>query len=189
MIPLIESVFSKSNGYRLSIGFKAPQFVYGELQSLSEYYKLFSHSEKLKSNSTVFTDLGSGIGKANLVVAGCFNIRKSLGIEIIPRMYEHSRMKKSEFLKKQKNLKNFPIIQFFKGNITKTWETWKESDVVFMNCVCWKKKMIDQVVSMVKGLKPGTEIFSTNPLNSLFLKEKIDCNACWSNTSMFLYQV
>ena len=188
ILPLIESVYSKSNGYQLSIGYKAPQFVYGELYTLFEYYKLFSHSINLKSKSAIFTDLGSGIGKANLVVAGCFDINKSIGIELIPKMHEHSKKRKNEFVQRlMKKEAYMPRIKFFRGNITRTWEKWKDSDVVFMNCVCWKKNMIEQVTKMLMQLKPGSEVFSTNPIPALQLVSRVECKTGWSDSRLFLY--
>ena len=80
-----------------------------------------------------------------------------------------------------------PKIEFIRGNITKTWDVWKDSDVIFMNCVCWKKNMIEQVTKMARQLKPGSEVFSTNPIPALKLVARVECKTGWSDSKLFLY--
>jgi hypothetical protein len=192
IIPLLELLYKDSNGFQLSSGFRAPQFVYGELVDFEEYFSVFSHSNNLKNPNSVFCDLGSGLGKANLLVATCFNIHKSVGIEYITRLTQYANSRKrllsNTYNKHQKEL---PEIEFIKGDILKSWANWKNADVLFINCVCWEQKMLRRLISAFETLKIGTEIFSTNPLNrkNLSLIKQIPCKAGWSNTQIYLYTI
>ena len=191
-ITLLELLYKESNGFQLSSGFRAPQFVYGELLNFEEYLNVFSYSLNLKNPNSVFCDLGSGLGKANLLVATCFNIHKSVGIEYITRLTQYANSRKrllfSSFTKHKKPL---PEIEFIRGDILKCQETWKNAHVLFLNCVCWEQKMLRRLLSAFDNLKPGTEIFSTNPLNrkNLSLTQQIPCKAGWSDTKIYLYTI
>lgn len=192
IITLLELLFKESNGFQLSSGFRAPQFVYGELLNFDEYLSVFSHSSNLKNSNSIFCDLGSGVGKANLLVATCFNIHKSVGIEYINRLTQYSNSRKrllsNTFSKYKKAL---PEIEFIRGDILKCQENWKNADVFFINCVCWEQKMMRRLLSAFENLKIGSEIFSTNPLNrkNLCLVEQILCKAGWSDTKIYLYTI
>ena len=80
-------MYKDTLGSRLSLGYKAPQYVYGEMEKIEDYYLLFINSKNLQKQSCVFCDLGSGLGKATILVASMFQVRQSLGIEYVPKLH------------------------------------------------------------------------------------------------------
>lgn len=189
LLNLLEIMLKDIDGTRLSIGFRAPQFVYGELKSMREYYKLFSHSTKLGENS-VFCDLGSGLGKSNLVVATMFPVSLSIGIEVIPKLYHVSLAQQKLFEQVVRPLTKHPTrLSFLCGNVLENTENWLYSDVVFVNSLTWKKKVLRKIRQKLELLKPGTEIFSSTVFTSKFLlhTKTIDTEMNWGKIPVYLY--
>jgi hypothetical protein len=44
-------MYKDTQGCRLTLGYKAPQYVYGEMEKIEGYYSLFSHSKKPSKQS------------------------------------------------------------------------------------------------------------------------------------------
>jgi predicted RNA methylase len=182
-------MYKNIDGTRLSIGFQAPQFVYGEMKSMDEYLKIFSYSANL-TRSCVFCDLGSGVGKANFVVASMFPVNRSIGIELIPRMHDLSLAQKELFDRViLPILRHKPRIVFSNNDITKNTENWLYSDVIFLNSLTWEKKVIKTIKKQLERLKPGTEIFASTVFKSksLALSRTIDANMNWGSIPIYLY--
>jgi SAM-dependent methyltransferase len=78
---------SASRRYRLLHLIQDKEFIYGEIDFLSFYTILERISP---STQDVFYDLGSGSGKAVLSAILFFNVKKSIGIELLPPLYEQS---------------------------------------------------------------------------------------------------
>ena len=183
-------MFKDIDGTRLSIDYPAPQYVYGELKSLFEYYRLFSHSRRLLHHQSVFCDLGCGLGKSNLVVAAMFSLRKSIGIEAIPKMHKVSLVQKIIFERVFKpKLKNCSKIKFICGDVLDRAEDWLSSDVVFVNSLSWEDEILKDVTEKLELLKPGSEIFTSSRLISDFLEltNTIITEMNWGAIPVYLY--
>ena len=177
------------DGTRLSTGYKAPQFVYGELKSMHEYYRVFSHSANLKAKC-IFCDLGSGLGKSNLVVAAMFPVSASIGIELIPKMYHISLAQKNLFENViQPFLSNRAKLGFICGNVLENAEKWLYSDVIFLNSLTWKRKVLKKIKQKLEQLRPGAEVFTSTVFTSKFLRHitTIDTEMNWATIPIYLY--
>ena len=182
-------MYKDIDGTKLSIGFKAPQFVYGELASMHEYFRIFSFSSNLKEKC-IFCDLGSGLGKANLVVAAMFPVAQSIGIERIPKMNDLALDQQCLFEKIiAPRVKNNPRISFLCSNVLKSCENWLCSDVVFVNSLTWTTSVLKKIKKQLENLKPGCEIFTSSEFSSklLLLTQTIRTEMNWGVISMYLY--
>lgn len=140
----------------------------------------------------MFCDLGCGLGKANLLVATCFKVQKSVGIEYINRLTQYAISRKRLLLSTlRRSSRSLCEIEFVRGDILNCWEDWKDADVLFINCVCWESKMMTRLLNNFDRLKEGTEIFSTNALNreNLSLIKQIQCKTGWGDSQIYLYAV
>ncbi len=82
-------IFSQTNGYLISKKDRSNNdmisLTYGEIDFLS-FIALLEQTHI--STQSVFYDLGSGVGKAVIACAMVFNVKKSIGIEILPNLHE-----------------------------------------------------------------------------------------------------
>lgn len=185
-------MFKEADGSRLSLGYKAPQYVYGEFQRIEEYYNLFSNSNNLKRPMSVFCDLGSGLGKPTLLVAAMFPVSQSIGIEYVPRLHHVALAQKHIFENViAPRLEKPPQIIFQRNDVVRCSEQWLHSDVIFINCVTWLKKPLTRLKKFFEKMKPGTEIFTSNEFKSnyLHLTKEITCEANWGLKKFYLYEV
>lgn len=184
-------MYKDTIGCRLALGYKAPQYVYGEMEKIEDYYILFSNSKSLKSAS-VFCDLGSGLGKATLLVAAMFPVAQSIGIEFVPKLHQVALAQKCLFEKVvASKMKNPPMISFLCNDVMRCMEDWLHADVIYINCVTWKEGVLRRLVKVLERLKPGTEIFTTNSFNSNKMKMIGEYNSrtSWGMKKMILYVI
>lgn len=183
-------LYKNISGAQLSVGFEAPQFVYGELLSMYEYFELFRNSENLYKDDCVFCDLGSGLGKANLVVSACFKVAESIGVEAIPMLYrvslEHLKIYEEVI---GSRIENYGKVKFFLAKVEEIQENWIHADTIFLNSLTWTTKSMRIIVSMFKNLKTNTEIFTSTKLTRKFLKLKkvFNVKMNFSTIRVYLY--
>lgn len=86
---LYTKVHAKSSSirYRLMHLIQNKEFIYGEIDILS-FATILERASP--SPEEVFYDLGSGSGKAVLCTMLFFNVKKSIGIEFLPPLYEQA---------------------------------------------------------------------------------------------------
>ena len=184
-------MYKDTIGCRLATGYKAPQYVYGEMDKIEDYYILFSNSKHLKTAS-VFCDLGSGLGKATLLVAAMFPVTHSIGVEFVPRLHQVALAQKCLFEKVvASKMKNAPVVRFICNDVMKCLEDWLHSDVLYINCVTWKDSVMRRLVKVLERLKPGTEIFTTNSFNSnkMRIAGEFNSRTSWGMKTIMLYVV
>lgn len=183
-------LFKNISGCQLSVGFKAPQYVYGELLTMFEYFNLFKNSVNLLNEQSIFCDLGSGLGKANLVVSACFNIKASIGIEAIPLLIKVSEVHLKiyeEILAPR--IQNASKVCFFLGKVESQQENWIHADTIFLNSLTWTTKSIKRIVYLFKDLKINTEVFTSTRLNCPYLhyKDSFKVRMNFSTIEVYLY--
>lgn len=129
---VFEKLYAPIDGFSLSkqarIDYDVLDYIYGEIEFFS-FIALLSLIE-LNKNS-VFYDLGSGTGKAVLACAMVYPVQKSVGIEILPELYNAS-CAQAQCLTALPPYKDQEIrIQFVLGDFLKN--TLQEATVVFVN--------------------------------------------------------
>lgn len=111
------ALFKDVNGFALSqmdrVSQDAIEYVYGEIEWTS-FIALLSLTKP--NETTVFYDLGSGVGKTVIACSSVFGVAKSCGIELMPSLHEAAK-KKAEVLAKMPEYQSIvSSICFIKGN-------------------------------------------------------------------------
>jgi SAM-dependent methyltransferase len=157
---------------------------------MAAYHELFSYSNNLKRDS-IFVDLGSGLGKANLLVAACFPVRLSLGVEAVPRLVQISNLQKEIFKNEiERFTESYAKIEFICGMAEELVENWIFADVVFVNSLTWEKRSIRKILERLKLLKKGAEVFTSTKLSCKFLNFKrcVKTRMNWGSIPMYIYE-
>ncbi|KTD77911.1 hypothetical protein Lwor_1793 [Legionella worsleiensis] len=162
---LYKKVHAKSSSirYRLLHLIQNKEFIYGEIDFLSFYTILERTSPSTKD---VFYDLGSGSGKAVLSAILFFNVNKSIGIELLPPLYEQSntQLEKAiqQFLKhddEKEYLLQMEHVQFFNDSFLHY--DFGDADIIYVAATCLSDPTWNELISKMAGLKPGSRIIVT----------------------------
>ena len=177
--------FTGLNGYRLS-ACRGPDSVYGELASLEEYVTVLKRSHRLSPDS-LFVDLGSGLGKPAVLAASLFNVKRSIGIECVPKLCETAKEVCS--LLEKTALVRPGQLSFVQSNIHRCRGLWQEADVVYVGCLTWTRRSLRRLRAGLRGLKTGAEVFTstTLPSKDFKLREVMEARGDWGRTRVLLY--
>lgn len=90
-LPTLQKIYQDIDGFALSrqarLNYDVLDYIYGEINFLS-FIALLSLAKP--NQHTVFYDLGCGVGKAVIASALVFPMQKSVGVEILPELYNSS---------------------------------------------------------------------------------------------------
>jgi SAM-dependent methyltransferase len=129
---VFQKLYQHLNGFILSKNARqehdALDYVYGEIEFLP-FLALLSLAPL--DEGTVFYDLGSGTGKAVLACAMTYPIYKSVGIEILPALYEASCAQKKQLAKIANYSEHVTKIKFILGDFLE--ENLDEATFIFIN--------------------------------------------------------
>ena len=143
---------SASKWYRLLNFIHNKEFIYGEIDFLSFYTILVRVSP---SKQDVFYDLGSGSGKAVLSAMWFFNVKKSIGIELLPPLYHQSHLQLAQsnqwFVHNQ--IEN---IQFINDSFLDY--DFGDADIIYVAATCLNDDTWNLLISKMASLKPSTRI-------------------------------
>ena len=162
---LYKKVHAKSSSirYRLLHLIQNKEFIYGEIDFLSFYTIL---ERTFPSTKDVFYDLGSGSGKAVLSAILFFNVNKSIGIELLPPLYEQSNTQLEKAIKQfQKHddekeyLPQMEHVQFFNDSFSHY--DFGDADIIYVAATCLSDPTWNELISKMAGLKPGSRIIVT----------------------------
>ncbi|KTD37684.1 hypothetical protein Lnau_0615 [Legionella nautarum] len=168
-IDILEAVYKKVHAksssirYRLLHLIQNKEFIYGEIDFLS-FYTILERSSP--STQDIFYDLGSGSGKAVLSALLFFNVNKSIGIELLPPLYEQSnaQLKKAIQRFQQPNaekeyLTQMERIQFIKDSFLHY--DFSDADILYVAATCLSEVTWNELISKMVHLKPGSRIIIT----------------------------
>lgn len=162
---LYKKVHAKSSSirYRLSHLIQNKEFIYGEIDFLSFYTILERTSPSTKD---VFYDLGSGSGKAVLSAVLFFNVNKSIGIELLPPLYEQANTQLKKAIQRfeqhdveKEYLPQMERIQFINDSFLHY--DFGDADIIYVAATCLTDATWNELISKMAGLKPGSRIIVT----------------------------
>lgn len=164
---LYKKVHSKSSSirYRLLHLIQNKEFIYGEIDFLSFYTIL---ERTAPSTEDVFCDLGSGSGKVVLSAILFFNVRKSIGIELLPPLYEQSNTQLEKAIQQfqqhddddeKKYLSQMERVQFINDSFLNY--DFGEADIIYVAATCLNDATWSELISKMLRLKPGSRIIVT----------------------------
>ncbi len=190
---ILDTLYGDIDGYEISnIGRRSGEypeksFVYGEVAAES-FYRIISRLKPREG--AVFYDLGAGTGKAVVLAHLLFPFRRSIGIEIVPTLYESAQgvlyRYRSEI---EPHLGSRPgSIEFLLGDVME--KDFSDGDVVFMHSTCFEGGMMQRLQERLKALKPGSRIVTvTKDLQGpeFTLVEHREYNMNWGQTTIYVY--
>lgn len=156
---LYKNVYAKSSSirYRLLHLIQDKEFIYGEIDFLSFYTIL---ERAAPSTQDVFYDLGSGSGKAVLSAILFFNVKKSIGIELLPPLYEQSNSQLAKasqrFLQYRSQMER---VQFINDSFLHY--DFGDADIIYVAATCLTDATWNELISKMARLKPGSRIIVT----------------------------
>ena len=125
-------LFANNDGFKCSQEAKALHpawdYTYGEI----DFFGFIALLSLVKPDkNTIFYDLGSGVGTAVLAAAMVFPLKKSIGIELFPALYDKALQQKNKLCDNElyHNKKN--IIVFKQGNFLTT--SFDDATLIFIN--------------------------------------------------------
>lgn len=165
-ISLLEALYKKvhakssSRWYRLLHLIQDKEFIYGEVDFLSFYTILERVSP---SEQDVFYDLGSGSGKAVLSTMLFFNVQKSIGIELLPPLYNQANKLLSKAIQRLEHhdiengsLPKMQHIQFINDSFLHY--DFSDADIIYIAATCLNDDTWDKLILKMTFLKPGSRI-------------------------------
>ena len=153
-----------SKKYRLLHLIQNKEFIYGEIDFLS-FYTILERSSP--STQDVFYDLGSGSGKVVLSAMLFFNVNKSIGIELLPPLYEQSNTQLEKAIQRfqqhdteKEYLPQMDRIQFINDSFLHY--DFSDADIIYVAATCLTDATWDELISKMTVLKPGSRIIVTS---------------------------
>lgn len=155
------AIYNKVDGFKLSRQarerYDTLDYIYGEINFLS-FIALLSLAKP--NEDTVFYDLGCGVGKAVLACAMVYPVKKSVGVELLPELYDCA----CEQNKKLNHLENYAAkantIHFIQGDFLTT--HYDEATLIFVNSSTLFGSTWNQLCVVLNKLPEGTIIITTS---------------------------
>lgn len=137
-------------------------YVYGEINFLS-FVALLSLAKP--DNTTVFYDLGSGVGKAVLACAMVYSVRKSVGVELFPQLHS-AACKQAEQLACIENYnKQAKCVEFILGDFLQV--NLDDATMIFINSTALVNPTWSTLCLRLEHLPHLTTVITTSkPLSS-----------------------
>lgn len=190
-------LYGDVNGYEISnrARQKRPFYdraqTYGEV-SVESMYQIITEV-KPKENE-VFYDLGSGTGKAVMLAAMFFPLKKSAGIELLDDLHESAKtvLKRynSEILPHLNDKEKKTEILFLIGDLLE--QDLTDGDIVFIHSTCFDPEMMQVIEQkLAKELKKGSRVITVTKtlISDVFHNYKYkEFNMAWGRATAFFYE-
>jgi SAM-dependent methyltransferase len=188
----LDDLFEQASGHSLSSKYREENNIqnssltYGEIKFL-EFAKLFELFSPTKNK--IFYDLGSGTGKACFAAAFLGDFKKSIGIELVPGLYQSSQELKSCLSNGTYN-NYFNKLTFINGNFLEN--NFADADVIFANSTCFDQKLMDDLTAQLNHLKKGSFVtLLTQTIDSKefeLIYETGEIEYSWGNPTTRVYK-
>lgn len=164
----------------------AMEYVYGEI-NFESFIALLSLCKP--NASTIFYDLGSGIGKAVVACALVFDVKKSCGIEIFANLHECAVSRQKQLSALSDYHDKAERIEFISGNFLE--QTINDASLVFINATAFFGDLWYHLSAHLEQLQPGSVVISTSKalVSSKFLVTKITVvQMSWGPVQTFIQE-
>lgn len=160
------ALYATMNGFSLSREARKRQdtldYIYGEI----EFTSFIALMSLVRPNSTtIFYDLGSGIGTAVLACAMVYPVKKSIGVELLPALHHGANYQKAQLATLRGYKKVAEKINFIRGDFLSV--NFDDATLVFVNSTTLFGKTWEQLSKRLE-MSPQllTVITTSKPLNS-----------------------
>ena len=156
---LYKQVHAKSTSmlYRILHLIQNKEFIYGEIDFLSFYTIL---KRATPSTTDIFYDLGSGSGKTVISAMLYFNLKKAIGIELLPPLYKQSKTQLQKATQEYEDDKAcLKRIELINDNFLNA--DFQDADIIYVAATCFSDITWHQLIEKMARLKPGSRIIVT----------------------------
>jgi hypothetical protein len=134
----------------------AVEYVYGEIEFFS-FIALLSLAQP--NTTTVFYDLGSGIGKAVLACAMVYPVHKSVGVEFLPELYNSACTQTKKLIKIPNYTDAAKKIEFILGNFLEV--SLQDATFIFINATTFIGSIWENLCSRLDSLPQLITVITT----------------------------
>lgn len=170
---------------RKKLNLEDKTLVYGEVL-FDEFIKVLQKIKPKKNN--IFYDLGCGIGKPTIITALLFNLKKSVGIDILADLVFEAKSIAQKLKQIRPDLKT--EIEFRQDDIFTT--DFSEADIIFSHATCFTEEQMEALEKKFLKLKKGTKIIivtkSLKKDEVFYLLEKENYATSWGKATFWLYE-
>jgi hypothetical protein len=159
---------------------------YGEI----EFWSFLEVLKFINPNSEdIFIDLGSGIGKAVILAALCFEMKELIGIEIVSELDSLANQLFTASVNRSSRLSK-PKIQFMLDDIFTSANIWSRGTIIFISTTCFTAKMLDEIARLFESsLAAGTRVISLSaqiPSQKFSIIHSHKYRMSWGNATVFI---
>jgi len=183
-------LFQNINGFALSRESRthadAIEYTYGEIDFIS-FIALLSLVKP--NSSTVFYDLGSGVGKAVFACALVFKVKKSCGVELFNLLHQAALQQRNSLTKLPDYQAQTNALYFINSNFLDV--NFSDATVIFMNATAFFGDTWTAIQQCLNQLKPGAYVITTSKKISLSTFKLIKTTAVqmsWGPVSAYIQQ-
>ncbi|KTC97239.1 histone methylation protein DOT1 [Legionella geestiana] len=190
LAPVFDTLYAPVDGFALSRaareGRNAPEYTYGEVCFLP-FAALMCKAGLTRES--VFWDLGSGTGRAVLIAAMVFEVRKSAGVEYFAPLHEAAKLAGERLSQTPGFAACANSLHFEHGNFLET--DFYDATHVFINASALFGDTWTLLVERLQALCPGTVVVVTSkrlPATFFTLTGTSVVEMSWGSVQAFLYQ-
>ncbi|KTD22750.1 putative methyltransferases [Legionella lansingensis] len=158
---IYRSLYADVDGFTLSraarMNHDSMEYVYGEIE-FESFIALLALCHP--NPSTIFYDLGSGVGKAVIACALVFDVKKSCGIEILPALHECALMQQQRLGKLPAYEEKASHIEFKLGDLLKA--QFRDASLIFINATAFFGESWLSISQHMEQINPGALVISTS---------------------------
>ncbi|MCC5014337.1 MULTISPECIES: hypothetical protein [Legionella] len=164
----------------------APEYVYGEID-FESFIALLSLGKP--GPSTVFYDLGSGVGKAVLACIMVFDVKKSCGIELFSSLHHCAQQQQQRLTCIRDYETKANRIKFIQGNFLET--SVADANLIFINATAFFGETWLAISQLVEQIQPGALVITTSKTlrSDLFTLETVtQVKMSWGIVKAYIQQ-
>lgn len=158
---IFNDLYNNVNGFALSHQARqlndTCELVYGEI-IFEPFIALVSMCHP--NADTIFYDLGSGTGKAVLASAMVFNIKKSIGIELLPNLHQCAKTKHYQLMTLNDDYPAARNIDFINANFLTI--NLRDATILFINSTAFFGEYWKEISTHLEQIPPGAQVISTS---------------------------
>lgn len=187
--PIFQQLYQHIDGFMLSRQARQKQdaieYTYGEIEFLP-FIALLSLAKP--DNKTIFYDLGSGVGKAVLACTMVYPVQKSVGIELLPELYQTACKQTQQLAAMQHYAEKAKKIEFILGDFLEV--DLKDATLIFINATTFIGSIWENLSSRLIDLPQLHTVITTSKeliTNNFFLIKSTQIQMSWGVVRAYIH--
>ncbi|MDO8626123.1 MAG: hypothetical protein Q7K39_01540 [Candidatus Magasanikbacteria bacterium] len=197
---IFNNIYAAVNGTEIStterqkLNLRNSSLTYGEINFEAMQAIVSALGETAGKN---FYDLGAGTGKAVILAALLANFKKTVGIELLPALYQAAEVARKKLVLQMAQEprdqtavnKTTAEVLFIRDNIF--WADFSEADVVLVSTTCFDERMMEMLKRRLTMLRPGSLVITVSQsLHSGYydIIGRFKINLKWGEATVFIHK-